>query len=115
MRNPTATQLIRESPSWSAGVGHRRDTPQLQHNMWVLAAMSAVFSVITRGGKRVEIQPHADPLYRHIIVTAEWKFWGCVESGEPPCPFGVDPPKARIEVIVSDEFFRCPAGVAEPP
>jgi hypothetical protein len=76
--------------------------------MWVLAAMSAVFSVITGGGKRVEIQTHADPLYRHIIVTAEWKFWGCVESGEPPCPFGVDPPKARIEAIVSDQFVVSP-------
>ena len=43
--------------------------PQLQHNMWVVAARSAVLSVITGGGKWVEITTHADPLYQHLIVT----------------------------------------------
>jgi hypothetical protein len=47
----------------------------------------------------VEITPHADPLYQHLIVTAERKFWRCVESGQPPCLFGVEPPKARIEAV----------------
>src|SRR5215470_17621939 len=56
--------------------------PQLQHNMWVVASRSAVLSVITGGGKWVEITTHADPLYQHLIVTAERKFWRCVESGE---------------------------------
>jgi predicted phage-related endonuclease len=74
-------------------------TPQLQHNMWVVAARSAVLSVITGGGKWVEIKTHADPLYQHLIVTAERKFWRCVESGEPPTLFGVDPPKPRIEAV----------------
>ena len=73
--------------------------PQLQHNMWVVAARSAVLSVITGGGKWVEITTHADPLYQHLIVTAERKFWRCVESGEPPALFGVDPPKPRIEAV----------------
>ncbi len=73
--------------------------PQLQHNMWVVAARSAVLSVITGGGKWVEITTHADPLYQHLIVTAERKFWRCVESGEPPTLFGVDPPKPRVEPI----------------
>jgi predicted phage-related endonuclease len=73
--------------------------PQLQHNMWVVAARSAVLSVITGGGKWVEITTHADPLYQHLIVTAERKFWRCVESGEPPTLFGVDPPKARIAAV----------------
>ena len=72
---------------------------QLQHNMWVVAAKSAVLSVITGGGKWVEITAHADPLYQHLIVTAERKFWRCVESGEAPRLFGVDPPKPRIEAI----------------
>ena len=48
-----------------------------------VAARSAVLSVITGGGKWVEIATHADPLYQHLIVTAERKFWRCVESGEP--------------------------------
>ena len=73
--------------------------PQLQHNMWVVAARSAVLSVITGGGKWVEIKTHADPLYQHLIVTAERKFWRCVENGEPPRLFGVEPPKPRIEAI----------------
>jgi hypothetical protein len=34
---------------------------QLQHNMWVVAARSAVLSVITGGGKWVEITTYADP------------------------------------------------------
>ena len=60
---------------------------------------SAVLSVITGGGKWVEITAHADPLYQHLIVTAERKFWRCVESGEPPRLFGVEPPKPRIEAV----------------
>jgi hypothetical protein len=73
--------------------------PQLQHNMWVVAAETAVLSAITGGGKWVEIATHADPLYQHLIVKAERKFWRCVESGEPPRLFGVEPPKPRIEAV----------------
>jgi predicted phage-related endonuclease len=73
--------------------------PQLQHNMWVVAARASVLSVITGGGKWVEIKVHADPLYQHLIVTAERKFWHCVESGEPPALFGVEPPKPRIAAV----------------
>ena len=73
--------------------------PQLQHNMWVVAARTAVLSIITGGGKWVEIAAHADPLYQHLIVTAERKFWRCVESGERPQIFGVEPPKPRMEAI----------------
>jgi predicted phage-related endonuclease len=74
-------------------------TPQLQHNMWVVAARTAVLSVISGGGKWVEITTHADPLYQHLIVTAERKFWRCVENGEPPRLFGVETPKARIKAV----------------
>jgi YqaJ-like viral recombinase domain len=73
--------------------------PQLQHNMRVVAARSAVLSIITGGGKWVEIETHADPLYQHLIITAERKFWRSVESGEFPVLFGVEPPKPRIEAI----------------
>jgi predicted phage-related endonuclease len=74
-------------------------TPQLQHNMWIVAARTAALSVITGGGKWVEIVAHADPLYQHLIVTAERKFWRCVENGEPPKLFGAEPPKPRIEAV----------------
>src|SRR5215813_11831564 len=73
--------------------------PQLQHNMWVVAARTAVLSVITGGGKWIEIGAHPDPLYQHLIVTAERKFWRCVETGEQPQLFGVEPPKPRLEAI----------------
>jgi predicted phage-related endonuclease len=85
--------------SFSEEAAAEKYTPQLQHNMWVIAARSAVLSVITGGGKWVEITAHADPLYQHLIVTAERKFWRCVENGEPPCLFGVEPPKPRIEAV----------------
>jgi predicted phage-related endonuclease len=85
--------------SFSEAVAAEKHLAQLQHNMWVVAARTAVLSVITGGGKWVEITTHADPLYQHLIVTAERKFWRCVESGEPPCLFGVEPPKPRIEAV----------------
>jgi hypothetical protein len=37
--------------------------------------------------------------YQHVIVTAERKFWRCVESGEEPQLFGVEPPKPRLEAV----------------
>ena len=72
---------------------------QVQHNMWVANARAAALSIITGGGKWVEINIAADPLYQHLILTAEKKFWRCVESGEPPRLFGVEPPRARIEAV----------------
>jgi hypothetical protein len=54
---------------------------------------------ITGGGKWVEIKLSADPLYQHLLLTAEKKFWRCVESGEPPHLFGVEPPRPRIEAV----------------
>jgi hypothetical protein len=67
--------------------------------MWVVATRNAVLSVITGGGKWVEIKIQADPLYQHLILTAERKFWRCVESGEAPTLFGVEPPKPRLEAV----------------
>jgi predicted phage-related endonuclease len=72
---------------------------QVQHNMWVTNATGAVLSIITGGGKWVEIKISADSLYQHLLLTAEKKFWRCVESGEPPHLFGVEPPRARIEAL----------------
>jgi len=72
---------------------------QLQHNMWVIASRSAVLSIITGGGKWVEITIHADPLYQHLLLTAEKKFWCCVQNGETPRLFGVEPPRPRLEVV----------------
>ena len=60
---------------------------------------SAVLSIITGGGKWIELTIFADPLYQHLLLTAEKKFWRCVESGEPPRLFGIEPPRPRIEAV----------------
>jgi hypothetical protein len=52
---------------------------------------SAALSIITGGGKWVELAVHADPLYQHLLLTAEKKFWRSVASGEVPRLFGVEP------------------------
>jgi predicted phage-related endonuclease len=85
--------------SFSEEAAAEKHMAQLQHNMWVTNATEAVLSIITGGGKWVEIQITADPLYQHLLLTAEKKFWRCVESGEPPRLFGVEPPRARIEAV----------------
>jgi hypothetical protein len=35
-------------------------------------------------------------LYQHLLLTAERKFWRCVQSGEEPRLFGVEPPRPRF-------------------
>jgi predicted phage-related endonuclease len=72
---------------------------QLQHNMWVVGSKQAVLSIITGGGKWVEISVNADPLYQHLLLTAEKRFRRCVQTGETPRPFGVEAPRPRIEAV----------------
>jgi len=72
---------------------------QLQHNMWVTASRMALLSIVTGGGKWVEITVPADPLYQHLLLTAERKFWRCVETGKPPRLFGIEPPRPRVEAV----------------
>jgi hypothetical protein len=52
-----------------------------------------------RRRKWVEIALLADPLYQHLLLTAEKKFWRCVETGDPPRLFGIEPPRPRIEAV----------------
>jgi predicted phage-related endonuclease len=85
--------------SFSEESAAEKHMAQLQHNMWVVNTKTAVLSIITGGGKWVEITIPADPLYQHLLFTAEKKFWRCVESGEPPGLFGVEPPRPRIEAV----------------
>jgi predicted phage-related endonuclease len=85
--------------SFSEEAAAEKHMAQLQHNMWVINSRLAALSVITGGGKWVEMKISADPLYQHLLLTAEKKFWRCVESGEPPRLFGIEPPRARIEAV----------------
>jgi predicted phage-related endonuclease len=50
--------------SFSEEAAAEKYMAQLQHNMMVVAGRTAVLSIITGGGKWVEIATHADPLYR---------------------------------------------------
>src|SRR6478672_1591634 len=74
-------------------------TAQVQHNMWVTHLRSSVLSIIPGGGKWVEIAIPMDPLYLSVLVSAEKKFWRCVQSGETPHLINAEPPRPRIEAI----------------
>jgi hypothetical protein len=85
--------------SFSEEAAAEKHMPQLQHNMWVISSRTAVLSIITGGGKWVEMTIPADPLYQHLLLTAEKKFWRCVETGEIPSVFGIEPPRPRVEAV----------------
>src|SRR5437762_5907883 len=85
--------------SFSEESAAEKHMAQLQHNMWIANAKESALSIITGGGKWVEITIPADPLYQHLLLTAEKKFWRRVESGETPHLFGVEPPRPRIEAV----------------
>jgi predicted phage-related endonuclease len=85
--------------NFSEEAAAEKHMPQLQHNMWVTASRTAVLSIISGGGKWLEMTIPADPLYQHLLLTAEKKFWRCVESGETPRLFGIEPPRARVEAV----------------
>ena len=40
-----------------------------------------------------------DPLYLSVLVSAEKKFWRCVQSGEVPHLVLAEPPRPRTEAI----------------
>ena len=85
--------------SFSEEAAAEKHMAQLQHNMWVTHLRTSVLSIITGGGKWVEITIPMDPLYLSVLVSAEKKFWRCVQSGEPPHLINAEPPRPRIEAI----------------
>ena len=85
--------------SFSEEAAAEKHMAQLQHNMWVVNARSAALSIITGGGKWIEMTIPADALYQHFLVTAERRFWRCVQTGETPTPYGIEPPRPWIEGV----------------
>src|SRR5438874_1118864 len=85
--------------SFSEEVAAEKYMAQVQHNMWVTHLRTSVLSVITGGGKWVEVAIPMDPLYLSVLVSAEKKFWRCVQSGEVPHLVLAEPPRPRIEAI----------------
>lgn len=74
--------------SFSESAAVRKHMAQLQHNMLVAQARSAVLSIITGGGKWVIVEIQADPLYQTILRAVEKAFWRSVQTGEPPRLWG---------------------------
>jgi predicted phage-related endonuclease len=85
--------------SFSEEAAAEKYMAQVQHNMWVTQSRLSVLSIITGGGKWVEMSIPVDPLYLSVLVSAEKKFWRCVQSGEPPHLVNAEPPRARIEAV----------------
>src|SRR3989475_1193436 len=85
--------------SFSEEAAAEKYMAQVQHNMWVTHLRSSVLSIITGGGKWVQITIPMDPLYLSFLVSAEKKFWRCVQSGEVPHLIMAEPPRPRIEAI----------------
>jgi predicted phage-related endonuclease len=85
--------------SFSEEAAAEKYMAQVQHNMWITHLRTSVLSVITGGGKWVEITIPMDPLYLSVLVSAEKKFWRCVQSGETPHLINAEPPRPRIAAI----------------
>jgi len=85
--------------SFSEEAAAEKYMAQVQHNMWVTHLRTSVLSIITGGGKWVEVAIPMDPLYLTVLVSAEKKFWRCVQSGEVPHLIMAEPPRPRIEAV----------------
>ena len=85
--------------SFSEEAAAEKHMAQLQHNMLVANTNKSVLSIITGGGKWVELLIEADPIYQTVLIAAEKAFWQAVKSGEPPIPFDCEPPKPRIAAV----------------
>jgi putative phage-type endonuclease len=85
--------------SFSEEAAAQKYAAQLQHYMWVTQLRTSVLSIITGGGKWVEIAISTDPLYLSVLVSAEKRFWRCVQSGELPRLINAEPPRPRIEAV----------------
>jgi predicted phage-related endonuclease len=55
--------------SFSEEAAAEKHMAQVQHNMWVTHLRSSVLSIITGGGKWVEITIPMDPLYLSVLVS----------------------------------------------
>ena len=85
--------------SFSQEAAAAKHMAQLQHNMLVTGTRRAYLSIITGGGKWLLIQVEADPLYQTLLLQVERIFWRCVQQGEEPKSFGVEPPQPKLQGV----------------
>ena len=67
---------------------------------WSFSEEAAPSIITGRGqsGGQMAVPP-ADALYQHFLVTAERRFWRCVQTGDTPRPYCVWSPRPRIEGV----------------
>ncbi len=85
--------------SFSEEAAAEKHIAQLGHNMLVTGSRRAYLSILTGGAKWVSIEVEADPVYQTVLLQVERIFWRCVQQGEVPRPFGVEPPRAKAPVV----------------
>jgi predicted phage-related endonuclease len=85
--------------SFSEEAAATKYMPQLQHNMLVVGTSKSVLSIITGGGKWLEISVGADPLYQTVLLAAEKAFWRAVQTGEEPRLIDAEPPRPKIAAV----------------
>jgi predicted phage-related endonuclease len=85
--------------SFSEEAAVEKHMPQLQHNMLVASANSSVLSIITGGGKWIELKVEADAIYQAVLFAAEAAFWDAVQTGKPPQLLGTQAPIPRIAAL----------------
>ena len=100
--------------SFSEEAAAEKHMAQLQHNMWVTDARHAVLSIITGGGKWVEISISRRSALSAPYAVRRKEFWRCVENGEPPSLFGVEPPRPRIEAVRTVDMSHPMRGRSSP-
>jgi hypothetical protein len=85
--------------SFSEEAAVAKHMAQLQHNMLVAGSAASVLSIITGGGKWVELKVNADPLFQTVLLSVEKAFWRAVQIGEPPHLYDAEAPRPRIAAL----------------
>ena len=88
--------------SFSEETAAEKHMAQVQHNTWVANASDVVLSVITGGGKWVEIKISADPLYQFPLpapLIDRGKDLALCGERRAPRLFGAESPRVRIETV----------------
>jgi predicted phage-related endonuclease len=89
--------------SFSEETAAEKHMAQLQHNMWVTASRTAVLSIITGGGKWVEMTIPADPLYHHV-PDGHPELFAFVNDDARHRPFSNSPFKVNLSVFSKTQF-----------
>ena len=71
----------------------------LQHNMWVTNARSVVLSIITGGGKWIEMTVPAGCALSALSCHRREAVLALRPNRETPRPYGVEPPRPRVEAV----------------